>query len=147
MNRLAKFARLSWPDRLLFLEAALWLGIARLAILLIPFRWIALLLGKHMAESPVSMEPTHRSLAEHVSWAIRTASRHVPWKSRCLVQAMAVKGMLRLRGIPSTIYMGLAKDEDDNLKAHAWLRSGDMVVVGTPGVDRFSVVSTFSEEL
>ena len=129
------------------LFAVLWLGIARLGILIFPFRLIAPLLGKHMAESPQSVEPTHRNLLEQVSWTVQTAGRHMPWKSECLVQAMAVKGMLKLRGIPSTIYLGLAKDENQNLKAHAWLRSGNMVVVGTPGIEQFSVVSTFSGEI
>ena len=147
MNRLTKFARLSGPDRLLFLEAALWLGIARLGILIIPFRRIAPFLGKHMTESPQRIALAHRGLAKRISWAVKTASRHMPWKSRCLVQALAVKGMLKFRRIPSTIYLGLAKDEHEDLKAHAWLRSGKMVVVGTPGIDHFSVVSTFSEEL
>jgi hypothetical protein len=146
MNRLAKFARLPGPDRLLFLEAALWLGIARLAILLIPFRQIAPFLGKHMTESPQSIVPAHRGLAERVCWAIKTASRHVPWESKCLAQVIAVKGMFRLRGIPSTIYLGLAKEEEEKLIAHAWLRTGDVTVVGTPPIDQFKVVSTFAEE-
>ena len=146
MNRLAKFARLSGPDRLLFLEAALWLGIARLGILIIPFRRIAPFLGKHMAESPLSMEPTHRNHVERISWAVQTASRHMPWESTCLAQAMAAKGMFKLRGIQSTIYLGLAKDGEEELTAHAWLRSGDVTVVGTRGNDRFTVVSTFAGE-
>jgi hypothetical protein len=147
MKRLAKFARLPGPDRLLFLEAALWLGIARLAIRLVPFRRIAPFLGKHMTESPQRIAPAHRRFAERISWAIKTARRHMPWEGRCLVQAMAAKGMLKLRGFQSTIYLGLAKEgEVENLKAHAWLRTGDMIVVGTRGNDRFTVVSTFAEE-
>jgi hypothetical protein len=147
MKRLAKFVRLSGSDRWLFLEAALWLGTAQLAIRLVPFRRIAPFLGKHMAESPQSTGPAHRDFAEQVSWAVHTASRHMPWEGRCLVQAIAAKGMLKLRGFQSTIYLGLAKEGDvENLKAHAWLRTGDMIVVGTRGNDRFTVVSTFAEE-
>jgi hypothetical protein len=146
MNPLSKFARLSGPDRLLFLEAALWLGIARLAILCVPFRLIAPLLGKHMAESPQRIAPSHRDHVERISWAVKTASRHVPWESKCLTRAMAAKGMFRLRGIQSTIYLGLAKDGEENLTAHAWLRCAEVTVVGTRGKDQFMVISSFAEE-
>jgi hypothetical protein len=146
MNRLAKFARLSGPDRLLFLEAAIWLGIARLGILIIPFRRIAPFLGEHMAESPQRMAPAHRDHVERISWAIKTARRQVPWECTCLAQAMAAKGMFKLRGFQSTIYLGLAKDGEEKLVAHAWLRCAEVTVVGMRGKGRFTVVSTFSEE-
>ena len=146
MNRLVKFARLPGPDRLLFLEATFWLGIAQLAIRLVPFRRIAPFLGKHMAESPQTIAPAHRGLAERISWVIKTASRHMPWEHKCLAQAIAAKVMFRLRSIPSTIYLGLAKEGDERLSAHAWLRSGDMIVTGTAGLQGFTVISTFGEE-
>jgi hypothetical protein len=130
----------------LFLEAILWLGIAQLVIRLVRFRHIAPFLGKHMTESPQRIALAHRHLAERISWAVKTASRHVPWESKCLAQAMAAKGMFKLRGIQSTIYLGLTKEGEEQLAAHAWLRIGDVIVVGNRGNDRFTVISTFSEE-
>lgn len=52
--------------------------------------------------------------------------------------------MLRRRQIPSTLYLGVAKKEDGDLNAHAWLRTGDAIILGGGGLERFSVVSTFA---
>ncbi len=146
MKRLGKFFQLSNYDRWLFLEATFWLAIARLSILILPFRWIAPFLGKHMAESPQSMEPNFGDFAEQASWAVQTAGRHLPWECKCLTQAIAGKGIFRLRGIPSTLYLGLGKDGGEKLKAHAWLRSGDVIVTGRGSMILFTIVSSFAEK-
>ena len=52
MSRLRKFLALPHADRGCLIEAGFWLGIARLAILLLPFRWFAPCLGRHMGRSP-----------------------------------------------------------------------------------------------
>ncbi len=146
MARVDKLFQLSDGDRWLVLEAAFWLGIARLAILILPFRWIAPFLGKHMAESPQSMEPNFGDFAERASWAVQTAGRHLPWECKCLTQAIAGKGMFKLRRIPSTLYLGLGKDGGEKLKAHAWLRSGDVIITGGVGMNLFTIVSSFAEK-
>jgi hypothetical protein len=53
--------------------------------------------------------------------------------------------MLQRRRIPSTLYFGVAKDPDGNLKAHAWLRSGTQMVTGAAGRKQFTVVATFAD--
>ena len=145
MRRLGKFLRLSSSDRLLFVEAVIWLGIARLAVLVMPFRWIAPFLGRHMAESPQTTESEQKEIAERISRVVQTVSRHMPWECKCLTQAIACKNMLKRRGLQTTLYLGVAKGGEGNLKAHAWLRSGDMIVTGARGMDQCAVVSTFAE--
>ena len=145
MRSLGKFLRLSSSDRRLFVEAAIWLGIGRLAVLVVPFRRIAPFLGRHMAESPQTTESEHKEIAERISWVVQTASRHMPWECKCLTQAIACKSMLKRRGLRTTLYLGVAKGDEENLKAHAWLRTGDLIVTGARDIDRFIVVSTFAE--
>ncbi len=141
----ARFMRLPRARRRMLLEAVLWLGAARLAVVILPFKWIALHLGEHMAQSPEVRREGKDELAYEVSWAVRTASRNLPWQCKCLVQAMAAKWMLKRRGAHTTLYLGLAKDGKHNLCAHAWLRSGDAILTGVRGHKRFTVVSTFAE--
>jgi len=145
MSRLGKFLRLTSSDRLLFVEAAIWLGVARVALRVMPFRWIARFLGKHMAESPDRISLVKKDIVERVSWGVRTASRHMPWECKCLAQAIAGKGMFNLRGVRSTLYLGVAKDDGEKLRAHAWLRSGDVFVTGGHRTNQFVVVSSFRE--
>ena len=51
MTRLRKFLRLSASDQRLLVEAALFHGMARLALLALPFRWVASILGQNMEET------------------------------------------------------------------------------------------------
>ncbi len=143
---LAKFTRLSWSERLLLVEASLWLGLARLAIRVLPFPRIACRLGEHMAESSEADVLIRAKCLQHISWAVSAMSHYLPWECKCLAQAIAGKKMLQRRGIGSTLYLGVATEGEKALTAHAWLRSGSMILTGARGKDRFTVVSTFAEE-
>jgi hypothetical protein len=138
-----KYFKKPFTEQALYLEAALWLGMSRLAILILPFRWIAPFLGRHMAHSDEN-EHRDRQTVLFVCCAILDMSCHLPWECKCLVQSISGKMMLRRRQIPSTLYLGVAKKEDGDLNAHAWLRAGGINILGGGGLERFAVVSTFS---
>ncbi len=145
MTRLGKFFKLSRADRRRFMEAALWLGIFRAAILFVPFKALAGRLGKHMAETAgTPPDAATRREMTAVARALQTMGRHLPWHSSCLVQAAAGKRMLDRRRIPATLYLGAAQEENGRLIAHAWLRSGDVILTGGAAKDRYTVVSTFA---
>jgi hypothetical protein len=146
MTRLVKFLQISGMERCLFIEAALWLGIIRLSLLIIPFRWITPFLGSHMAQPLEKVPLINKDLVNRVSWAIHAAGRHLPWKCKCMDKAVAGKAMLNRLGVPSTLYLGVAKDADKSLRAHAWLQTGGVFVSGGQGSVQYTVVSTFSEE-
>ena len=145
IHRLRKLWRLSWKGRWLLIRAVSWLGLARLAVLTLPLRWIAPYLGQPMQESPDTNRPEQRAAVEGVAWAVQTMSRYTPWDSNCLAQAIAAKRMLQLYDIPSTLYLGVAREDSEGLEAHAWLRSGALVVTGAQEMPRFTVLSTFAE--
>ena len=67
---------------------------------------------------------------ERVSWAITLAARYVPWRSDCLIQVMAADRWLRRHDVYADFHLGVAKDVNGGLKAHAWLRYGDLTVTG-----------------
>lgn len=144
MRTVAKFLKKPLSDKAFYLEATFWLGISRLAILIVPFRWIAPFLGVHMASVDENDENGSSETVISVSRAILTMNDHLPWESKCLAQAISSKMMLRRRQIPSTLYLGVAKKEDGDLNAHAWLRTGDTIILGGGGLERFAVVSTFA---
>jgi hypothetical protein len=142
----AKWCRRTPSERLLLIEAFLLLGIARLAILVLPFKWLALSLGRHMKEAGTQIDPSDLRCARMVGQTIRSAAGYTPWKSVCLPEAVAAQWMLKRRHIASTLYLGVAKDEDkpERLVAHAWLRCGDIILIGAAGHREFTVVATFS---
>ena len=67
---------------------------------------------------------------ERLSWAIRIASRYVPWRSDCLVQAMAADRWMRQHALITEFYLVVAKEPPNSLTAHAWLRYGDFTLTG-----------------
>lgn len=135
---------LSWAKWRLLFEAGALLVAARLAVWFVPFRRLAKGLGKTMVESPVAETEIQRSLATPIGWSVCELGKRLPWMSQCLVQAVAVTWMLQRRRIPSTLYFGLAKDPDKQLKAHAWVRCGTLVLTGAGGLDQYKIVATFA---
>jgi hypothetical protein len=78
---------------------------------------------------------------ELIGWAINSAGSRVPWRSDCLLQAMA--GLMWLDRIERTykLNIGVRKNAACDLEAHAWLTSGDLVVTGNlPDLKAFSPI-------
>ena len=65
-----------------------------------------------------------------LSWAIGAAAAKVPWRSDCLLQAVAADRWLRRCGMQPKFFVGVQKEAGGQLEAHAWLRCGDVVVTG-----------------
>ncbi len=142
----AKWRRRTRAERLLLLEAFVLLAFARLMVLILPFKWLAVSLGRHMNESGTQVNPSDLLIARIVGQAIRSAASNTPWQSVCLPQAVAAQWMLKRRRIAATLYLGVAKSENkaEKLAAHAWLRCGDIILTGASGHRQFTVVAMFS---
>jgi hypothetical protein len=146
VKALRRFLALPWRDRLLLLEAAVFLGAARAALLTVPFRLIAAHLGKQIPPDQVPGSSTSvPSGARRVAWAVEIMARHTPWDSACLARSIAGKFMLRRRGFPSWLFLGTMKDPNGNLMAHAWLRYGQDVLIGAGELGRFTALSSFGD--
>jgi len=65
-----------------------------------------------------------------LSWAIAVAATRVPWRSDCLLQAMAAQRWLRRRHCGADFFVGVQKDPQGALLAHAWLQRGDLTITG-----------------
>lgn len=139
LNALKRFVGLPAKRRALSIEAVITLGIARLLVLCVPIRWIARRLERQAAVSHA--QPGEAGdIAREVGWAVRAAAPRTPWKSACLAQALAGKWMLGRRGLHGQIRLGVAKDADGNLQAHAWLCAGDTLLTGGGQVGRFTPI-------
>lgn len=129
------------PGALLLLESALALAAGRLLVRFVPFGFYSRSMGSDGESSP---EATAPDVVHRVSRALESVSRHAPWRSKCLEQALAAKAMLRRRGISNTLYIAVAREVA--LEAHAWVRSGDVCVTGQAEFDRYTVVARFADE-
>lgn len=148
------FLKLSLGEQLLIPLVWLMLGLARLAILTLPFRYFSSWLGQHAKVTtftPVlSAAETRR--ARQVGRVVRATANVTPWESLCFPQALVASLLLRVAGIPYIMHFGLAKNIDPNekdpMKAHAWVTAGSIAVTGgRNNVFQFAVVGTYLSPL
>jgi hypothetical protein len=141
-----KLRERSAADRRLLVEAMVWLGLARCAILTIPFRWTTRLFALRSGEMVAAVDQSSRDLARRIGWALRSAGARSPWHSTCLAQALAGTVMLRRRRIPSSLTMGVAKSDvaPGSLSAHAWLSCGGNILTGRDGYEKFNIIAQFT---
>lgn len=140
---------LSGPRRALLIEAAFRLLLARLVLLLIPFRSLARRFGTFVPPTDPRVAlarsgdgAAQAALAREIGWAVTTAARHLPFRAVCLPQAMAAWMMLRRRGVPSVIHFGASKGADV-LATHAWLDAAGIEVTGFPVGGQFAEIACF----
>jgi hypothetical protein len=130
-------------DYILFVEAWFLLHFAKLVILLMPFKKIASRMGRLQIESTHDLQSMEKTT--QIEHAVRRASRYTLHDSKCYDQALTAKALLGQCSLPATIYFGLAKESDNQLIAHAWVRCGNSIITGRAGVERFTVVACFGD--
>jgi hypothetical protein len=146
LRNIQKWLHLPKSDRSLFLQVFCLTGLVRAAVLVLPFRWIAVFLGEQGVESSYQLGSLEKEAGRKIGRAILRVSRHTPWESKCLVQAITGKILLRRRGINNTLYLGVNKESKGKMTAHAWLRAGDMIITGNMGRKGSFSLSWFGEE-
>ena len=68
--------------------------------------------------------------AERVRLAIARSSHRLPWRSDCLVQALAARRWLARLGVSTELAIGVPDAEQDRFEAHAWLTHEGRVITG-----------------
>lgn len=121
---LRKFLALSNADRLLLVQAALWLPLVGAGLRVTTYSRVRAALGA------VPTLPVASSVArDRVGWAVAAADARVPGDRACLERALVAEALLRRRGHGAALRFGV-DGADPDMEAHAWVESGDQVVVG-----------------
>ena len=137
-----KFGHLSENRKWLVLEAALYLLLARLALVLLPFRKMVWFLNRTTKPSRLS-DAQRGLLRKEVSWAIVVTAEHLPGKTSCFPRGIATQAMLRRRGVAATLYYGAATLPEEGLAAHVWVQDGEQGVVGHLEAGQFKVLAVY----
>jgi len=77
-----------------------------------------------------SLSGRQARLVSRVAFAIPRMAARMPWRSDCLVQALAAQRWLRRNHIATALTIGVIKEPDSEFAAHAWLKVGDAIVTG-----------------
>lgn len=120
-------------------------GVFRLLICCIQFKKLAKYIGTEKGtydENQFFSEKTLRRMNE-IKKSVDKVSRYTPWQSLCLVKALTGMTLLRWFKIRSVLYLGLAKDAEEELLAHAWLKVGKYVLIGGEQMQSFKVINWY----
>lgn len=134
-------------------EALVLVGVAAAAQKWVPMpRWSPLL-GRQAAvpdqwrgQAVETLPVAAGSLTEsRVAGSVRRASQLLPWEPTCLAQATAGQIMLRRRGEPGQVVIGLRRpdDADRPWDAHAWLLGTRGALTGGPAAAGFTATTVF----
>jgi hypothetical protein len=103
----------------------------------LPFgRWHTLL----QRTSPASPGPfpLPEPSAQDVAWAVETAAEWLPGQYKCLPRAYAAHWLLAHHGHASEIQVGVARDAQGKVEAHAWVvYRGETIVGWVEDMQRF----------
>ena len=146
MRKINTFLSLGFNKQLMFIEAFILSGYYRFAMIYLPFKYLKNQMGIPKTESPSQVDDPAYVEAKRIRSIVLLACKYTPWESKCLVRALLVQHFLKRKKIATTIYLGVNKDGLNNMKAHAWIRCGEMIVTGQYEKDHFIQVATFSNE-
>jgi hypothetical protein len=137
VGRCQKFLRLTTVERLLLVKAALLLALVRVGLWLLPYRTVrrAVILLATFIRLPLA----ERHSIEQLTWAVHVARQLVP-EATCLTQALALEVLLQRAGFPVCLRVGFAKGADNQVQGHAWVESGEKVVLGGVEIERYAVL-------
>lgn len=136
MHSLRKFLALSRADRTLLLQTFARLLLASARLRLHSAAWLRTFLEPE--GSPVSRHAGPDP--QRIVWAVDIASRYVPGCT-CLVSAIVAQRMMARLGYPAAVRLGVARDSESPLKAHAWLESDGRILLGGATREQYHTLS------
>lgn len=145
MELLRKFLRLPTAERRLLIETALLLEAIKLSMRLLQFRTLRRLLVRVTDAASAKPQYIDHLPVERVAWAVEATSRHTPGAKTCLTQALATQVLLARRGHPALLRIGVAKGEQKQFQAHAWVESEGKVVIGGSEPGRYTPLAGLEE--
>ena len=126
---------------LLLAETGLLLIAAKIVLRAAPFRTIA---PKTCGDRNFATKNCAELM--EIGWAFGVIARRIGILRQCLAQSIAAQWMLNRRRIANTLYLGVRRDEEGALLAHAWVRAGARTIVGRESRPGFHVIATFGDE-
>ncbi|MFQ5738830.1 MAG: lasso peptide biosynthesis B2 protein [Acidobacteriota bacterium] len=136
MKGLARFLSLAPLERRFLLKTALLLGAAEVSLHVFSLERVRHLLAtlSRVLTGRCSAPPS----AGQIVRAARVAGRHLPWVGSCLTQALVVQALFHRWGYPAHLRIGIARGEQGQFQAHAWLQDHSGVVIGGRELGRYA---------
>lgn len=109
-------------------EAAVYLMGAKVALKMVPFRWLIRVFELE-PRTPELEGPAREQARAEVRRAVHRVAHQLPG-TFCFAKAIAAQAMLRRRAVSTTLYWGAAMVPGKGLAGHVWLQDGEIGIVG-----------------
>jgi Transglutaminase-like superfamily len=126
--------RLTRDERWFATKSLLLLQFVSIGVRLFGFSRVKRWFEQEAIQKSPTVQPLDQSLdtAVHLGALVRLANHRIQvLKVTCVPESLSVWWLLRRRGIPAQLQLGLRKSADQ-LDGHAWVTVGDRVVSGDP---------------
>lgn len=140
IKRLIDFMRYN-GEKWMTITVYFYVAYYRLCLLFVPMSRIEKMIGVKGEESEAEETSENLRLAQLVGFHVNRVTGHLPLKRKCFVRALSARKILMKKGVNTTLYLGVRK-ENDKMAAHAWLRCGQIYVTGGNGTD-YAMVAKF----
>ena len=138
----SRAARMPRRARRQALTATAVLGIMNLAVKLLPFRR-AIVLGCLPVKTRAAAGD--KEVVDEWVSAVRRVNPHLPWRSVCIHQGLALQWLLRRRGFPARLLYG-TNMADGKLQAHVWVELNGEAIIGGEIADQFHLMTTYPQD-
>lgn len=138
-----RFFFASKQDRLLVIKASVLLVGVRMGLWLLSFRDLQRLVGKISQPSSPGKNDDN---PDRVAWAVWTASRYIP-KATCLAQALTTQIMIARQGQSSELIIGVSREGESAMKAHAWLEIDGRSIIGGHQLDGYTKLMSIKRKV
>jgi hypothetical protein len=139
MKKVLNFLRRPSPDKGLLIRALLFVWGVKCGLRFLPFRTMLNLIKRAPSKQGPASFPLNQLLG-----VMDTAGRNVP-RATCLVRAIAGQAFLARYGHQTDLRIGVLKDQSEKrVKAHAWLESQGLVLLGGT-VGPYTAFPTFKD--
>ncbi len=138
MRLIDNLRKLNFNDAYFLVKTLLLLWTVRIMLWILPFSTIQNIVKR----STVSDEEVDckKSFVEKATWSVIVMSRFVPMCT-CLNRALTAQILLTGQNCPSSIKLGVNKNSEGQLDAHAWLEVNDKIVLGESDTDYVPILN------
>lgn len=130
MQKLTRLAQFTPTEILLLLKSSIWIIATRIALGLLPFKTVRTRMAKWGKSHNLDELSSANNRVEKIIWAVELSSRYLLPQSPCLTKALVAQMMLSQQGYATLLRIGVARNPDGTLQAHAWLEREGEIMVG-----------------
>lgn len=134
MRLFRRLAVLNATEWLLLAEAVVAVPTMRLALTVLPFRFLQGAISGMARRGRPRVSPTDSP--EQIAQMVNAVADRVP-HATCLTRALAATLLLTRRGHTPTLRLGVARNDDGSLRAHAWLDCSGRTILGGSDAGEF----------